>query len=715
MKYELPFIFGTQYYRAPTPESECWENDLQHIKELGMNSIKFWVQWRWTHRQENTFYFDDIDQLMDIANKNDLKVTLNIIFDVAPVWLYKKHPDAMQIINSGHYVTPEASACRQIGGFPNPCYNHEEAKNQRMRFLKAVIERYKNHPAMDMWDVWNEPEQCSIYRNPQLSTLTCYCDNCHAKFTIWLKEKYLTLENLNSVWGRCYVEWSDVELPKNGSTFEDFIDFREFHLDTMTLEAQWRIRLVKHLDKNHTTYLHVVPNTLRIFNSITCVDDFELAKECDVFASTMFAGPMWGIQTLSAGKGKVCYNVESHIGNGSIRMHQKKIHLNDILKDFLPQIGMGVRGFMFWQYRPEVLGVEAPAWGVVNLDGSDRSFSYAAKEFWTKMKPYTEKLMKESTHQSTNIAIWTSRKNELFHFCAFSNLLALADSIESYVDMLYWNNYNIKFINSEDLEQKNLDGIKVLIMPSCYCLTEKEADSLSQFVKDGGVLLCEAHLGGYNATKGRHSRNMPGCQLNLKWEINEIETTSSHHLNIGHDQSIYIDGLSEDVKKAIDAYGTTGGKYFPIKMTNENVIFGAERFAIIEGNDIERWGEFDGKCCIGMKKLGKGYVVYCGSNLGEGAKYHSQGFAELINKVCKLADIEPKYDSLGGNIRIDSIGDEMLIIHNRAKDEQVIKLECHKTLQGVFSQTVIENNISVKIKGGFVDLFVTDFVRNEGS
>ena len=33
----------------------------------------------------------------------------------------------------------------------------------------------------------------------------------------------------------------------------------------------------------------------------------------------------------------------------------------------------GLRGFMFWQYRPEVLGHEAPAWGVTKPDGSQGS------------------------------------------------------------------------------------------------------------------------------------------------------------------------------------------------------------------------------------------------------------------------------------------------------------------------------------------------------
>ncbi len=77
----LPFIFGAQYYRAPTPESACWETDLGRMRDLGFNHIKFWAQWRWSHRSENEFYFDDLDRLMDLAHKNGLAVTINTIFE----------------------------------------------------------------------------------------------------------------------------------------------------------------------------------------------------------------------------------------------------------------------------------------------------------------------------------------------------------------------------------------------------------------------------------------------------------------------------------------------------------------------------------------------------------------------------------------------------------------------------------------------------------
>ena len=60
----FPFIFGSQYYRAPTPEPDCWETDLRAMQALGFTETKFFVQWRWSHRAPDRFYFEDLDRLM---------------------------------------------------------------------------------------------------------------------------------------------------------------------------------------------------------------------------------------------------------------------------------------------------------------------------------------------------------------------------------------------------------------------------------------------------------------------------------------------------------------------------------------------------------------------------------------------------------------------------------------------------------------------------
>ncbi|MFW6304103.1 MAG: beta-galactosidase, partial [Candidatus Sumerlaeota bacterium] len=317
----LPFIMGAQYYRAPTPGPEAWEQDLDRMRELGCNAVKYWVQWRWSSREPGAYYFDDLDRLMDLASERDLRVTLNVIFDVAPLWLYEKYPDAKQIRADGTIVEPRAVASRQIGGYPGPCLLHPGAREARGEFLTATVQHFKNHPAMDMWDIWNEAK-LGLPRGQTRTheRLLCYCQHCRKNFIKWLVEKYNNdLQKLNAVWGRCYGDWAQVEMPLGCNAIADFVDYREFQIETLAGEAQWRIDLAHKLDPARTAYLHVVPSTGEAWDAVVCAaDDFALAEPCDIFAATVNHQPFSMAQVLSAARGKTVYNVESHVNHGLI-------------------------------------------------------------------------------------------------------------------------------------------------------------------------------------------------------------------------------------------------------------------------------------------------------------------------------------------------------------------------------------------------------------
>lgn len=674
------FIWGAQYYRAPTPDKKFWRNDMANMKKLGFTDIKFWVQWRWSHRAENEFYFNDIDELMDLAHEFGLRVTLNMIFDVTPVWFLDKYPEAKQITAEGKTVEPYASACRQIGGMPGPCYNHEAGIAERKKFMTEAVKRYASHPAMYMWDVWNEPEQCHIYRKPTDGTLTCYCPSCQRKFKLWLGEKYGTVEALNEKWGRCYRSFEEIELPQNPHTFGDFLDFREFQLDTVTAEAKWRLETVRKYDKAHKAYLHVVPNNSRIFNAVTGVDDFALAEQCDVFASTNFAKPIWSMLTCSAANGKPAYNVECHIGSGSTKMHPRHIEFSDVVRDFAPQIGMGLRGFMFWQYHAELLGIEAPAWGVAKPDGSIGSIGRAAESFFERLKPYISDITATKPAEA-HIAVWKGKRNELLSYAINGELSDFAESIEAYVNTLYSHNYNCKIVDDGMIKGDGLNGVKLLILPVPYELDGELALAVDKFVRAGGTVLCEAHTGGYNADTNRHSEVMPGCGLSEAWGIRECETTSAYHLKGKSNGKADTSALNDDVKKALEAYGVNGGKYF-VANCGGKALIGAERFAELEFKNGEALANVNGKVCMARVPVGDGSVYCCGTNLGNGAAVGAEAFADFLEDVCRASGVRKNTDGAENGVHTDVLCGGLLVAVNTSDTEKTVELE--REMQSIF-------------------------------
>lgn len=711
-----PFIFGSQYYRAPTPERECWASDLSHMREMGFNAVKLFVQWRWSHRGEERFYFEDLDDLMDLAHENGLGVTLNTLLDMSPLWLFDKYPDAKQVNASGQTIEPYAVSHRSIGGHPGPCYRHPGALQERQRFMAAVFDHFRDHPALAFWDVWNEPELSFQQRVPDLRTLVCYCSHCREGFLTWLQTKYGSIEHLDDVWGRCYETWGQVELPLYGGTIADFVDWREFHLDTLAEEAAWRLDLAKEHDPAHPCYLHVSPNMMTGFNSVTCVDDFAMAKKCDVWAASMFGTPVWTSQVVSAGWGKVCYNAESPLNYGSLAMHQRMLSLTDLLADFVPQIGAGIKGFLFWQYRPEILGAEAPAWGLVKLDGSDRPITKAVAAFWSTLAPYAEALM-EAFPPVPEIGIWKSRKNEVFHFAVHGSLASLVANVEGYVNTLYWHSYPFRIVSEQMLSSGHLDGLKLLIMPSCYYLTEDEATSLDRWVREGGVLLCEAHLGGYNGTTGRHSRTVPGCRLAESWGLHEADSTSSQHLRLGKEHA-FEGCIPEDVQKALRDFGASGARFFPIRLQDGSFAWGADRHAIIEGEGVASEGSFDGiNTCIASKPIGGGMVLYCGTNLGEAASHGCDGLLVLLRKCALRAEIAPTLGlvpEIPGTVHLDLLSSEagpaFIALLSQSDRPQRVEVQGEGIWRGLFSgeRWVLDGQAAMEIPARISDLLVPE-------
>ncbi|NLG28340.1 MAG: hypothetical protein GX557_10540 [Chloroflexi bacterium] len=693
----FPFIFGTQYYRAPTPEPDCWSADMQALEDLGLNACKFFVQWRWSHRAADRFYFEDLDRLMDLAAEHHLGVTLNLLLDVSPVWLFERYPDAKQVDARGHTIEPYAVGHRQIGGHPGPCYRHPGALAQRRRFVEEAVAHFRGHPALQMWDVWNEPELCYPQRTPDLRTLACYCPHCAAGFRDWLQQKYGDLNRLNTVWGRCYQEWREVELPRDGGTITDFVDWREFHLDTLAEEARWRLDVVRQLDPAHGRYLHVVPNSF--FSAVTCADDFAMAEPCEVFAATMTGGPTACAHVISAARGKACYNVESHINHGSVDMHQPIVDLTRLKRDLLPQFGLGVKGVLYWQYRSETLGAESPSWGLVRTVGTARPVTAAVREFWATLGPHAPAL-RRAFPKPPEIGIWRSRKNEIFSFCTRGQVTAHNAAIDAWIQALYWDNLPCTLINDGMLARGELQGIKLLILPCPYYLTQAEADALDSWVRAGGVLLSEAHLAGYNATSGRHSRVLPGAGLAASWGFRESESTAPVHLAWGAGEGLAVGALSDDQRKALQAYGAAGGETFPIRLNDGSLIGGAHRYAELDGAALEMLGTADGThACIARTAVGQGTVIYCGTNLGEaaGAAGDASGLRPLLALATAAAGLHPTgglAPELPGTVHLDLLYEgatpRYAVLVSRAERAQRVTIDAQGRWTDLFSGTTWE-------------------------
>ncbi len=698
----LPFLYGAEYYRAPTPDREHWREDLSRMAENGFNAVKFFVQWRWVHRDVDRWYFDDIDELMELAGGVGLSVTMNLIFDTSPTWLFRKYPDAHMITARGDVLESRAVACRSVGGYPGPCLNHPQAWVERERFIRQVVGRYGKHQAMGMWDVWNEPESCLFLRKPDDATLVCYCRHCHEGFAAWLRRKYGDIERLNRVWGRCYDDFSEIELPRDRQTLTDMVDWRLFCLDSLAWEGRRRLDSVRAVDGAHPVYLHPVPNTWH-FNAVMGVDTFRMADGCDCFAGSVLEWPLNPLHIVSAGDGRVCYSAETHIRSGMTGMYPRDLDVQDIAWELVPQIGLGIRGFLFWQYRCETLGMESPGWGLLDPDGKVGATHDAASEFWRRLRPVAEHLMTAPVEPAST-AIYQSSAGEIFHWCTHGDLSRLRASIDNFTRVLYERNVRLTYVNEQLIQRGLADSIKLLILTSTTVLDQATALVIVEWVRKGGILLCEGCTGEFDLTSGRHSRILPGLGMAEAFDLTETNPTATVYMDLSGDRAAYR--LSAHVCRAFEVQEKEGGRAISLKMEGGGVFQGRLHYCELAGDGIERIAGLPGRApCIGFKHVGSGGVFYVGTKF-DWLKYAEdpEPFSRLLSLVLQRANVEEgcsPWRNVPLGVRIDRLrtqAGEAYAMVNKTPSPARLRVRLTEPVRGLFT----DQNVASDGEGEFL-------------
>ena len=645
--------FGSQYYRAPSPHRKEWKKDLKKMSELGFNTVKFWVQWRWNNPEEGIYYWDDIDELMDLAQKYNLKVMLNTIFDVAPAWIYKKYEDASMITLSGMKVGPQTQPHRQIGGL-GYCFNHDGISKHFFNFLLNTVKRYKDHPALEIWNVGSEPELTSSMAElrayaddaSKIGDMMCYCHNCKKKFKLWLKEKYGVVDNLNLSWNRNYQSFDDIELPKTRNTFNDIIDWRLFFIHTIGENVKRRFEVAKAEDKGkhplmcHHVFIQGFPVTS------TASDPWNVGRFGDLHGFTQM-DDMAMIDILrSCAKDKPVISAEMLMLPGYTLDLPKTIDVDDVKKFIFSGVAGNQKGFVFWQYRPEILGREASTWGLTYLDGEQTPWLNAFAKCGKVLQKNAD-LIIDAKPQKADVAILYNPENQIFAWASTGNEKTATDSLLGFHRALYERNFIVDFIHPIEFEKNILKNYKVLIIPFPYIINQKIARKIITWVKNGGVLISESYTAGWNIEKGHHEKVIPGYGLDKIFKVRQsvVEPVADGNIKIVLNKELPY------LKKGSEIIGTI------VKETFFN-------------SDASVIASFDsGEPAIFISRFGKGKAIQIGSYIG--LKYHREKIENNGNLIAGLIESAVKVSrpliTDNKKVRVDVLSNQkenLVIIQN---------------------------------------------------
>ncbi|HMG49780.1 MAG TPA: beta-galactosidase, partial [Inquilinus sp.] len=377
--------FGAVYFRKSNPPREDWQQDYRTAAEDGLNIFRHWFMWSVIERRPGVYDWDDYDRQMDLAAENGLKTIIAELTHTVPDWAYRKFAHARQRRMDGRPLTSNMGVSAAVGGFANNgggagalSMNCAEVKEAAGQFLTALATRYKGHPALLGYDVWNEVNYAADVD---------YSDPAKAAYREWLQRKYGDLETLAQAWHRySYAEWEDIEPPAEIAPYPEGLDWIEFRRDNFYGQMQWRIDTIRAVDRDCLIAAHGIAGAIPNMAANGC-DDWLAASKVEIYGMTWVPARkgnqpwrnFYGADlTRAAARGKPFWHAERQGGPlwlqpqvlGRDKEDGRVAEPEDIRVWTMTSFAAGASGVLNLRWRPLLDGPLFGAFGSYAMDGS---------------------------------------------------------------------------------------------------------------------------------------------------------------------------------------------------------------------------------------------------------------------------------------------------------------------------------------------------------
>ena len=551
------FPYGAVYFRKSNPPRADWARDYQTAAEDGMTVFRHWFLWGAIEIKPGAFDWDDYDRQLDLAAKNGIKTVIAEMITCAPEWAFRKFGHARFETRDGRKVESSMSGSCVVGGFPGLCLDNEDYRAAAENFLRELVNRYKDHPGLGAYDIWNE---CNF------SADTCFCDATAEKFRDWLKVKYGDLRTLGQAWHRySFSEWEDIAPPRHLGPYPHVMDWLTFKIENAYGLMRWRADLIRELDAKHPVTAHGVAGGIHRMAS-QGADDWRAASLVESYGFTWVAcrqgdEPWKHIHAVdlvrASARGKAFWHAEAQGGPlwmqpqvpNRPREDGRIAAPEDVRYWHLASFMGGARGLLYPRWRPLLDGPLFGAFGPYGMDGSRTPRSEMSSRLATWVVGQTD--LWRSRPAKGDVGILYAPETQMFTYAQQGSTDFYGRSMQGAYRGFFDRNIQADWVHVDHMAEYDL-----LYLPFPVALSPQTADRLKAWVSSGGRLICEG-CPGYWDERGHVGTVQPNLGLDEVFGARESHVEFTPDLLGG--LKLHVNGHPVWGGLFLQAYETTTG------------------------------------------------------------------------------------------------------------------------------------------------------------
>ena len=587
-------LYGGDYNPNQWPK-EIWEQDMVYFKDARINSATINVfSWAKIQPAEDTYYFDELDEIVEMLSKENYDIVLATSTGAMPAWLYKKYPEVARTDYFGRH--------HKFGQRHNHCPNSLVFQKYAKALVEKLAERYAHNPHVTCWHISNE------YGGE------CYCENCEKAFRVWLKNKYGTIEAVNKAWnmefwGHTVYDWDEIVLPnalgdgmENGTdtAFAGLsVDYRRFMSDSMLENYKMERDVVRRY--NPDTII-----TTNLMGTYKFLDYFKWAKEMDIVSWDNYPSynTPWSFTAMSHDlmrglKDAPFMLLEQTPSQQNWQPYNSLKKPGQMRAQSIQTMAHGADTVQFFQLRRSVGGCEKFHGAVIGHVGHNNTRVFReVKQLGEELERLGTSTLGSVNQADVGIIFDWDNYWALDYTSGPTEDLKYVDQIHHYYKFFYDNNIGVNMIPVDADFRK----YKIVVAPVLYMVKEGMKEALTKFVENGGILITTFMSGLVNESDNVHLGGYPGPLRELAgvW-VEEIDALAPEQTNT----ITFTDGTRMTCNLLCDLMHLEGAQL--LASYDENF--------------------YAGMPAITKNTFGKGCTYYIGTNMGQ----------EGIDKVLKMA------------------------------------------------------------------------------